>query len=277
MSSLNSYGYSPHPLSFYLECVLTILSRTTPSQNKKPFIISITSSTASELSSMLDSIQELRSKLYGGRVHADTPSRIAIELNTSCPNVSGYPPPAYSFSTILAPLLHVPAEHYRRDPTLTIGLKLAPFVTSSQFEEAIAVIASFSQKETLAGRSRSTNPFAFFTCTNTLGSSLLFADQTTAGSTTALGASSSKFALPPVLGGLAGESIHALSLGNVYSFSQMLSQHPDEALRNIKVIGVGGVLSPEAVHRMKCAGACVVGCATLLGREGVAGFQRLSA
>jgi dihydroorotate dehydrogenase (fumarate) len=220
---------------------------------------------------MIDMIQEMRSKLGEG-AHPDSPSRIAVELNTSCPNVRGSPPPAYSFSTILLPLLHVLAEHYRRDPTLTIGLKLAPFVTSSQFEEAIAVIASFSQSpdDTTAGQPY--NPFAFFTCTNTLGSSLLFAGQTTPAATAP---GSSTFALPPVLGGLAGESIHALSLGNVYSFSQMITQHPDETVRNIKIIGVGGVLSPEAARRMKEVGACVVGCATLLGREGVAGFQRL--
>jgi len=275
LSTLNSYGYSPHPLSVYLEWIHQILSRTTQTQNCKPFIISITSSSPSTLSTMLDMIQELRVKLQE-TAQGNSPSRIAIELNTSCPNIRGSPPPAYAFSSVLLPLLHVLAEHHRRDPTLTIGLKLAPFVSQPQFEEAIATITSLSRTDAIGGETYITNPFAYFACTNTLGSSLFFVDQTaSATGTTAQGAGSA-FALPTVLGGLAGEAIHALSLGNVYTFSQILSQHTDEAMRNIKVIGIGGVTSPESVQRMKDVGACVVGCATLLGKEGVAGFHRLS-
>lgn len=208
---------------------------------------------------MVDLIQELRKRLDD-----HNQARIAIELNTSCPNIHGSPPPAYSFPS-LEPLLDVLASYNRRDPSLTIGLKLAPYVSSRDFKTVVDVVASFSRSDA----SRSTNPFKFFTCTNTLGSSLLFADQTTS-------SGSSGFALPPILGGLAGESIHALSLGNVYTFSQLLSTHADEAMRTIKIIGVGGVTSREAVKRMRDVGASVVGCATFLGREGVSGFEKLS-
>jgi len=261
ISSLNSYGYSPHPISVYIEWIYRILSRTTASKNPKPFIISITSSSPIALSTMIDAIQALRARLQdAGRAEL---SRVAIELNTSCPNIRGSPPPAYSLPTLL-PLLQVLAVHYQQDPTLTIGLKLAPYVSSFQFEEVVHCIASFS------GNGGETNPFAFFTCTNTLGSSLLFVDQTTTRR------DERGFALEPVLGGLAGQSIHALSLGNVYTFSQMLSSHKDNAVRAIKIIGVGGVTSREGVRRMRDVGAFVVGCATLLGKEGVAGFKRLS-
>jgi dihydroorotate dehydrogenase (fumarate) len=204
---------------------------------------------------MLDSIQALRHELKDGF------SRIAVELNTSCPNIRGKPPPAYSFST-LHPLLDVLAMCWSKDPSLTIGLKLAPYVSSIQFQEVIDEVAPFSLTKG--------NPFAFFTCTNTLGSCLLFENQTT------LGEERSGFALEPVVGGLAGESIHALSLGNVYMFTQSLAVHKDESVRRIKIIGVGGVTSADGAKRMKDAGACVVGCATLLGREGVVGFEKLS-
>jgi dihydroorotate dehydrogenase (fumarate) len=116
------------------------------------------------------------------------------------------------------------------------------------------------------------NPIAFFTCTNTLGNSLLFAEQTTS---TTPSEQTTEFAVPCGLGGLAGEPIHPLSLGNVYTFVSLLRGAKDEGLRAIQVIGVGGVTSKAAVERMRRAGATVVGCATLFGKEGIAAFEIL--
>jgi len=262
VSSLNSYGYSPHPLARYLGWVESVIASDKTSAGK-PFIISITSSSPSTLSTMMDQIQALRARLKD----AEGPiSRIAVELNTSCPNIQGSPPPSYNLSS-LTPVLQVLAEHFSRDNTLTLGLKLAPYVHAAQFDDVIKVVSSFTNPASAK------NPFAFFTSTNTLGSSLLFADQTTVPSRSP---PQNEYALPPVLGGLAGDSIHALSLGNVYTFMRLLAGASDLAMREISIIGVGGVTSSEAVARMHKAGASVVGCATLLGREGVAAFQRLS-
>ncbi|KAF9785880.1 hypothetical protein BJ322DRAFT_1107765 [Thelephora terrestris] len=261
-STPNSYGYSPHPLSSYIRWTQSILSRGT---NSKPFIISITSNTVNELSQMVEHIQELRRTL--GDDSEGSPSRIAIELNTSCPNIRGKPPPAYSFTTLL-PILEVLTHAYRADRTLTIGLKLAPYLASFQFEEVVESVASLSYDLEDGNR---VNPFAFFTCTNTVGNSLFFAHQTTS----SLGETNA-YALGPILGGLAGEPIHALSLGNVYSFAHLLESHKDKAMREIKMIGVGGVMDKSGVQRMKKVGAAVVGCATLLGREGVKGFEKLA-
>lgn len=219
-STLNSYGYSPHPLSSYIRWIGSILSRGTTS---KPFIISITSGSVDELSQMVEHIQKLRRTL--GDCDERTPSRIAIELNTSCPNIIGKPPPAYSFTTLF-PVLGVLAQAYRTDRTLTIGLKLAPFVASFQFEEVVKSVASFSYDPENGDR---TNPFAFFTCTNTVGNSLLFAHQTTAPPVARN--EMDEYALGPILGGLAGEPIHALSLGNVYSFAKLLETHEDRAVQ----------------------------------------------
>lgn len=217
---------------------------------------------------MVEQIQKLRQTLGDGSEGAS--SRIAIELNTSCPNIRGKPPPAYLFTTLL-PILEALTRAYRADRTLTIGLKLAPYVASFQFEEVVKSVASFSYDLESGDR---VNPFAFFTCTNTVGNSLLFAHQTA--SSLATGGETDAYALGPILGGLAGEPIHALSLGNVFSFAKLLESHEDKAMQEIKVIGVGGVMDKAGVQRMKNVGAAVVGCATLLGREGVKGFGKLA-
>lgn len=64
-----------------------------------------------------------------------------------------------------------------------------------------------------------------------------------------------------------------LALRNVHSFSKLLKSHQDEALRDIAVIGVGGVTSAAAARRMVAAGASAVGCATIFGKKGVAAFE----
>jgi dihydroorotate dehydrogenase (fumarate) len=209
---------------------------------------------------MLDAIQDLRSKLHD----ADgSSSRIAVELNTSCPNIKDTPPPAYDIPS-LVPLLNVLSEHYWKDPTLTMGLKLPPYFYSTQFEDVVRCISGFSNL--------SRNPFAFLTCTNTVGSCLFFSDQAEHETPT----NASQFALPTAFGGLAGESIHALSLGNVHTFVELLASAKDKTLCDIKIFGVGGVTSPAGVTRMRKAGASVVGCATLLGKMGCSAFERLS-
>ena len=264
MSSLNSYGYSPHSLATYLEWIQMILEN--HPNGSKPFIISITSSSSTSLATMVDAIQTLRAKL---RNVDGVDSRIAIELNTSCPNIKGSPPPSYDFPS-LHPLLQVLAEKYWLDETLTIGLKLPPYVYSTQFDTVVKGLGEYTRELEGAGVR---NPFAFLTCTNTLGTSLYFSDQIEEGRSNA---SPGPYALPTAVGGLAGDHIHALSLGNVYTFRQLLSSQEDVALRDIQLIGVGGVTSPEAVDRMRRAGASVVGSATLLGRRGIKAFEMLS-
>ncbi|KAF8845476.1 FMN-linked oxidoreductase [Paxillus ammoniavirescens] len=263
LSSLNSYGYSPHPLFNYVGpqgWVRRILKRSPDST--KPFIISITDSSPEDLRTMLNSIQGLRA------FNPSWASRVAVEFNASCPNIKGHPPPSYDFPS-LRPFLDVFSDFFWKDQTLTIGIKLPPYFAATQFVDVVNGIAAYSRPDSTSDRS--INPFAFFTCTNTLGNSLVFADQTVDGSGDA-----GEFAVPPGVGGLAGEAIHSLSLGNVYSFSRLLAQSQDLALREIVIIGAGGVTSPEAVSRMHRAGAKVVGCATLLGKLGVAAFEHIS-
>ena len=83
--------------------------------------------------------------------------------------------------------------------------------------------------------------------------------------------------MPTAVGGVAGDSLHALALGNVYTFQQQLAAQDaqDAGLAGIKIIGVGGVTSKAAAARMTQAGADAVACATLFGKEGVRAFEIL--
>lgn len=274
VTTVNSYGYSPHPLASYIEWVYELL--TSSGAPLKPVIISVTDSDPDKLRELLSQIQSLRSRLRavssGHDGTSDLSRFVAIELNTSCPNIKSKPPPAYTLP-LLKPLLNVLAESFYEDGTLTIGLKLPPYIYLTQFSDLVDCLAQYSRagdKEIL------TIPFAFLTCTNTLGSSLLFTDQVLPRSTTPSSDVQSSFALPTGLGGLGGDAMHSLALGNVYTFSQLLASSEDAAVKDIKVIGVGGVTNPEARKRMHAAGASVVGCATLLGFKGVEGFKLLS-
>ncbi len=240
---------------------------------------------------MISQLQELRERLSDQRENGK--ARIAIELNTSCPNIKNSPPAGYDFES-LRPLLQVLSEAYTRDSTLTIGLKLPPFVHERQFDSVINQIISLSVDKSHQNAAEievasHTSPasatgsfISFLTCTNTLGNSLFFADQCAPirsppspsnGDSSSLG----RFALPTGLGGLAGEALHPLALGNVYRFSQILQGLEKERsfASRIKVVGVGGVTSKEARDRMTRAGADAVACATLFGKEGVKAFEIL--
>lgn len=219
---------------------------------------------------MVSAIQQLRSELKAAKTPELSLARgsldlIAIELNTSCPNITDAPPPSYDFPSLM-PLLDVLASAFYVDPTLTIGLKLPPYLYAACFEDVVKTIASYSRPVPAS----TINPIAFITCTNTLGSSLLFTDQVDLGSTDL------SPALPSPLGGLGGNSIHPIALGNVYTFAQLLLRHIDQAIRIITIFGVGGVTSGAAAGRMFRAGAKIVGCATLLGYNGVLGFQTIA-
>ena len=249
----------------YLGWVETIL--TSHPSSTKPVIISITNSDPVALQSMVRCIQELRFKLHDNNPDKPGESRIAIELNTSCPNIPNSPPSGYSFKSLL-PLLRVLKNAFAQDMTLTIGLKLPPYVSKDQFTEVVTTLQSLVISN---ANETPKSAFAFLTCTNTLGNSLLFSNQTTTDSALT-------FAVPTMLGGVAGETLHPLALGNVFTFKQLLnSKEANTAgLGDVRIIGVGGVTSKEAVVRMRQAGADVVGCATLLGKEGVQAFEILS-
>lgn len=93
ISSLNTLGYSPVPFGDYLEIVRDILMRDQAAP-KKPIIFSVTGA-VSEIREYYTQIQ---------RLSIDTSSRLLMEINLSCPNISGKPPPAYSEEDLVAHL-----------------------------------------------------------------------------------------------------------------------------------------------------------------------------
>lgn len=265
LTTINSFGYSPHPLSQYLEWIETILRSRSSS---KPIFISISASDPTNLCEMLRDIQVLREKLHD----KEAPQcRIAVEFNLSCPNVCNSPL-GYVHESV-SPFLVVMRNAIQDDPTLTIGCKMPPYLYQAQFTDFLQMLSSF-----INGGIRC--PISFLTSTNTLGNSLLFSSQVTSQPDHGIALPSTdiaQLALPSILGGLGGESIHALSLGNVWTFKRLITSHPyvDTGLGDLKIIGVGGVTSKAAVERMKKAGADAVACATLFGKEGVRAFEIL--
>lgn len=69
--------------------------------------------------------------------------------------------------------------------------------------------------------------------------------------------------------------MHTLALGNVKTIRTMLDQH--EQLRDVAIIGVGGVSDNAGYKRMQQVGAAVVGVGTALGRLGVGVFESILA
>lgn len=175
----------------------------------------------------------------------------------------------------LTPILDVLARYFWEDPTLVIGIKLPPYVYSTQFDDLLRSVATYSRSDP-SDESRRISPFAFLTSTNTLGQTLFFAEQTVPLPGSKAEAAPTGFALPTATGGMAGDALHALALGNVYTMRRLLDKHEEISMREISIIGVGGVTTRGAHDRMRRVGASVVACATILVQNGVGVFEKLS-
>lgn len=237
-SSLNSFGLSPIKLAGYLDMVRTLAAENPGST--KPIIVSVTGTP----DSTAEAIRQIEALAREPGMHIP----LAIELNLSCPNVPGHPPPAYYAEELRAFLNAIPAS-----PSLPVGLKTPPYTHADQFEMLVSELA--------AHRGR----VSFLTSTNTLGNCVVMASQVTTGP---------QAVLPEAgFGGMAGPAIHPLSLGNVVSLRTLLDKR---GLKEIDIIGVGGVADAHGYKRMRKAGARMVGVATALGKQGTAVFDRIA-
>ncbi|WVF73123.1 hypothetical protein IAT40_007942 [Kwoniella sp. CBS 6097] len=253
-SSLNTLGYSPHPLKQYLDWISEIsesVKNDDTLRDDKLVIVSVTGTP--------EEVGECYRQVIAHQERIIMP--LAVEINLSCPNIPGKPPPAYSSEGLipyLDALLQVQRESHHHLP---LGLKLPPYTYSSQFTTLVDALRDHGCY------------FTFLTSTNTLGNSLLVdIPPLSLPATVELTASSAEESFFG-LGGLAGTTIHPLSLGNVRSLRHLLDQHP--ALKHIKLLGVGGVEDSKGFRRMMCAGAYAVGVATALGRKGTAVFTAI--
>lgn len=164
----------------------------------------ITSSVPDELKGMMLQVQALRAELGDDRAR---PSRIGLEINTSCPNIPGHPPPSYeprtAFPALLGPLLEALPE------SLTLGLKLPPYTHAGQFADLLAFLELAAEKTPGSGR------IAYLACCNTLGGCLGFDSGLVANA----GAQAAQVGALDVdrFAGMAGASLHPLALGCVVS------------------------------------------------------------
>jgi dihydroorotate dehydrogenase (fumarate) len=262
VASLNTLGYSPISLFDTLKSIELILENLSSEQleKRKPVIVSITGS-----------IEEL-TKCIG---IIETQQRILsiplfVEINLSCPNIPNKPPPAFSKAGLLEYLdaLHdflvePVTGHGTTYLPLRFGIKTPPYSNPDNFTTLRDALLQ-SCKDGRAGSGAL--PISFITATNTLGCSLLpnplAHDKPHLGSADGMG-----------IGGLAGAALHPISLGNVRLLRTMLDS--DDSLRQVEIIGVGGVSDGSGFQRMKAAGATVVGVGTALGARGVQIFAEV--
>ena len=246
-SSLNTLGYSPIPLDDYLIYIRDIIS-SSPGP-RKPFVVSVTGSP--------DDVKECYSRIKAAHASMPPGTQLCMEVNLSCPNIPGKPPPAYS-GPALAEYLDLLANE--RSVAVPIGIKTPPYTYHDQFATLINTLSAAS-----AASPDSPSPIDFLTATNTLGSCVVLGEEGQPALSSASGQG---------IGGLAGASLHPLALGNVKTLRDMLDAVP--ALQSIDVIGVGGVGDSAGFKRMQSVGAKWVGVGTALGREGVPVFSRVA-
>ncbi|EZG81820.1 dihydroorotate dehydrogenase [Gregarina niphandrodes] len=248
-TTLNTIGFSPIPLSEYLGMINDIVKdEKTPS---KLLIISVTGP-AEEVAQGYAMIAE---------VAARSPHlRLAIEINLSCPNIANKPPPAYNLPMFIEHLDSIAkakkaaASQLPATSVPVVGVKLPPYTYKDQFEMAFKAL-----------KHATSSVVDFVTCTNTLGTCLIYNDMgvPTLNSETGSG-----------IGGLAGAAIHPLSLGNVAALYALLAADP--TTQDILIIGCGGVEDKAGYNRMCKAGAGAVAVASAVGRLGVQVFELIT-
>jgi len=250
-ASVNSLGYSPHTLDEYLSFIREVLSSTSVTKTNKGFIVSITGDP--------DDVVECYRRISSAQRDVAVP--LAMEINLSCPNIPGAPPPAYDAAALLRFLnpLRDLISGSPELPRIPFGLKTPPYTHLTEYQVLINAL------RTSAGP-QNASPVSFITATNTLGSCLVL--------------SSTSEPPNPVLpghglGGMAGAPLHPLALGNVATIRRMLDENGDQ-LGHIQIIGVGGVLDSAGYERMKSVGAYAVAVGTGLGIKGVGIFQDIA-
>lgn len=247
ISSLNTLGYSPLSLMEYLQMVSEIHSNERPSP--KPFIVSV-SGQPDDIVECYKRIQDISSKLS---------IRMLMEVNLSCPNIAEKPPPAYSRSELKL-YLDLLNENFdgdrRKNVMVPVGIKTPPYTYQTQFDDLIMTLLECTIRYSRC-------PISFITATNTLGNFLILGQDNThpiINSTNGSG-----------IGGLAGESLHPLALGNVLCLRGMLDKH--DLLNEIAIIGVGGVVDIGGYKRMRNMGAEAVAIGTAFGFRGIEVFE----
>lgn len=268
-SSLNTLGYSPIPFTDYTKMLINMSQADYLTQRPaKPFVVSVTG-TVFQVAACCTHLLELQ---RAPEKHRWKPSEeyddlvFMMEINLSCPNIPDQPPPAYDgaslaeYVTAIAEAKRMVANGQGDGKGLHVGIKTPPYTHRGQFETLIRCLEDSTR---LLGGC----PISFITATNTLGNCLVLDEK----AKPALGSLNGSG-----IGGMAGDALHPLALGNVKTIREMLDASPFEELHRIAIIGVGGVSDAAGFNRMRSVGASAVGVGTALGREGVGVFEKIS-
>lgn len=186
----------------------------------KPYIVSISSISDDE--EYIKLLQKLNVDNVNG-----------IEINVSCPNIAGKPQLGYDFERFDLLLNRIGETDAAKNENKTIGLKLPPYMDKSHFESIAKIINKY-------------NFIDFITCCNSIGNCIILNDD-----------GDSVISPNNGLGGLGGEYIRPLSMGNVKIFKELLDSR-------ISIIGCGGISNPEHVKQYKKLGATAVQIGTYL-------------
>jgi dihydroorotate dehydrogenase (fumarate) len=266
-SSLNTLGYSPISFLSYMKVLCQMSESGLLDKNPaKPFIVSVTGTVAevagacAHLLEMLHHPEQFRWKPDGD--YGDL--EFMMEVNLSCPNIPDKPPPAYDGEALGGYVRGIAEAMQRAGPAgegarLRVGIKTPPYTHADQFR---TLVGALERSTLLEGGC----PISFIVATNTLGSCLVLDEH----GGNALGSASGNG-----IGGLGGEALHPLALGNVRTIRAMLDASQFEQVRSIGIIGVGGVGDASGFRRMRGVGAMAVGVGTALGREGVGVFRKI--
>ncbi|CAK7226857.1 dihydroorotate dehydrogenase [Sporothrix curviconia] len=265
-ASLNTLGYSPLTLDQYLGFIQQIAAAAhtasgdaeTGGKPPKGFLVSVTGRP--------DDVAACYKRIAATQTALPDPRRVplAMEVNLSCPNIPGAPPPAYDSTALLSYLTAIQgaiAETIEATGVqIPVGFKTPPYTHAGQFDVLFGAL-----KASAPASSGGVCPLSFLTATNTLGSCLVMTDSET-GAVPALAGGG--------IGGMAGAPLHPIALGNVVTLRQRLDAGP-AALGHIRVIGAGGVSDAAGFGRMKSVGAYAVGVGTGLGIHGVGVFGKI--
>jgi len=163
-----------------------------------------------------------------------------LEINLSCPNIIGKPQAGYNFEYSKEVL-----EEARKITNKPIAVKLPPYLDLVH-QKQIAEILINAKVD-------------FAVLVNSVGNCLI------------VDAEKEEAVIKPKkgLGGLGGEYIKPIALGNVFGFYQLLKD-------KVKIIGVGGINTGKDAFEFILAGADMVQIATAYAREGADAFNRIS-
>lgn len=256
-ASLNTLGYSPLPLRTYLEFIKTIADTSSAVRPDKGFIVSVTGDP--------DDVAQCYKLI--ALAQKDLPFPLAMEINLSCPNIPGKPPPAYRSEGVREYLNALHRNIFLKEDAnlqrLPFGLKTPPYTQAGEYD---GLLDALIRAPTYGPHG--VCPVSFITATNTLGSCLVLSDAE---------AGSGAAALPGAgIGGMAGAPLHPLALGNVKTIRKRIDEHGFGGLiQHIQIIGVGGVLDTAGYKRMRAVGASFVGVGTGLGIKGLGVFEEI--